>query len=282
MMFKRVAVTLDRTESAWHALPVAVDLADRLGAPLELVHVTHHPGAVQEARADLEAGWLHRHPLISPPKMTVCVESGSTAGTLSDFVAEVPGTLLVMDTSGRGRSEIALGSVTLDVLAATHGPVVAVGHHQAEALGDELVIPIDGSEFSETAVALGAAMAAALGARPWVVTNVERAVPGLGDALESNEPHRMADRVAELTGQEAEFEVLHGAHSGAAVAEFAASIKARMIVCSSHGRTGWARLALGSVGSQIVRHSPCPVTLVRPPALPAIRNDDITVSTTTR
>jgi nucleotide-binding universal stress UspA family protein len=280
MMFNRVLLALDRTASAWRALPAAEDLSARIGAPLELVHVTDHQWTTQDARADLEAGWIHRRAGSAPPRVAVLVEYGSTVHTLARHAAEVPGTLLVMATSGHGRSEVVLGSVTLDVLAATHGPIVAVGHHADVDLGDELVIPVDGSPHSAVAVTLGAAMASTLGLRPWVVTNVEEAGWRLDDVQESNEPHHMAERVAALTGQEAEYEVLHGKHSGAAVADFARSIGARMIVCSSHGRTGWGRLALGSVGAEIVRRARCPVTLIRPAALPSVRGGEITAMTT--
>ena len=278
MMFHRVLLALDRNGSAWRAVPTAADLADRLGAPLELIHVAQYPWDVQDARAEIEAGWRERQ-LSSAPTISTYAKSTSTANTIAQHMADVPGTLLVMDSYGRGRSAAALGSVSLDVLAATHGPLVAVGHHVVDAHRDELVIPVDGSTHTDAAVMLGAAMATVLGARPWVVTNLAEPGPGGGDVLDVNEPHHLAQRIAALTGHEAEFEVLHGRHSGAAVAEFARSIGARMIVCSSHGRTGWDRLALGSVSAEIVRHAPCPVTLVRPPTRPAIRHDEIALMT---
>jgi nucleotide-binding universal stress UspA family protein len=280
MMFNRVLLAIDRTTSSWRALPVAEDLADRIGAPLELVHVTDHPWTMQDARADLEAGWRRHHASDIAPTMTVLVKDGSIAHRLSAHTSGVPGTLLVMDTRGRGRSQAVLGSVTLDVLTTTRGPLVAVGHEHRHDTADELVIPVDGSPCSEAAVMLGAALAVTLGARPWVVTNVEPIESSSGDVLDSNEPRRLARRIAAVTGERAEYEVLHSAHSGAAVADFARSVRARMIVCSTHGRTGWARLALGSVGAEIVRHAPCPVTLIRPAALAAEHNDEIAAMTT--
>lgn len=39
----------------------------------------------------------------------------------------------------------------------------------------------------------------------------------------------------------------------------AADQRADLIVMSTHGRTGWRRLVLGSVAEQVVRHAPCPV-----------------------
>ena len=278
MMFNRILLALDRTAAAWRALPAAEDLAERLGSPLELVNVTDHPWTIQEARAALEQQWGRHRSSTAPPTITVLVKEGSTAHTLGVHTVGEPGTLLVMGSHGHGLSKVGLGSVTLDVLAASHGPVVAVGHHTVDTHRDELVIPVDGSPYSEAAITLGATMASALGARAWVVTNVEQSARVEGDVLESASPRHLADRVSALTGQEAEFEVLHGANSGTAVADFARSLGARMIVCSTHGRTGLAWLALGSVGAEIVRRAPCPVTLVRPPELAAAHSKGITAT----
>lgn len=45
----------------------------------------------------------------------------------------------------------------------------------------------------------------------------------------------------------------------------AAQLKtANMIVMGTHGRTGLARIVMGSVAEQVVRRAPCPVVTVRP------------------
>ena len=40
-----------------------------------------------------------------------------------------------------------------------------------------------------------------------------------------------------------------------------------LIVLGTHGRTGLARLLMGSVAEQVVRRAPCPVLIVKDPAL---------------
>jgi universal stress protein A len=42
--------------------------------------------------------------------------------------------------------------------------------------------------------------------------------------------------------------------------------KADLIVVGSHGRSGMAKLLLGSVAAHVVSHAPCSVLVVRPPA----------------
>jgi nucleotide-binding universal stress UspA family protein len=39
-----------------------------------------------------------------------------------------------------------------------------------------------------------------------------------------------------------------------------------LVVMGTHGRTGLARVALGSIAERIVRHSTCPVLTVRAPS----------------
>ncbi len=49
----------------------------------------------------------------------------------------------------------------------------------------------------------------------------------------------------------------------------AQDLKADLIVLGTHGRTGLARLLMGSVAEQVVRRAPCPVLTVRTQALQA-------------
>ena len=47
------------------------------------------------------------------------------------------------------------------------------------------------------------------------------------------------------------------------VVDYAADAHAELIVVTSHGRTGLARIALGSVAERIVRHASCGVLVLR-------------------
>lgn len=46
----------------------------------------------------------------------------------------------------------------------------------------------------------------------------------------------------------------------------AESLKVDLVVVATHGRTGLARMALGSVAEAVVRSAPCSVLVVRPDA----------------
>jgi len=51
---------------------------------------------------------------------------------------------------------------------------------------------------------------------------------------------------------------------GGTVCRVAGELKVDVIVVGSHGRGAIARILLGSVSEQVVRHAPCPVLVVRP------------------
>ncbi len=48
------------------------------------------------------------------------------------------------------------------------------------------------------------------------------------------------------------------------IMQMASNLRADLIVVGTAGRTGIARMALGSVAEQVVRHAGCPVLVVRP------------------
>ena len=57
-------------------------------------------------------------------------------------------------------------------------------------------------------------------------------------------------------------EIAHG-EPAAKIAEYAANIGADLIVMPSHGRTGIAHMLIGSVTERTIRHSKCPVLVLR-------------------
>lgn len=66
----------------------------------------------------------------------------------------------------------------------------------------------------------------------------------------------------DLAGLKSDYAVLEGSpfHE---IAEAAKEFAAGMIVMGSHGYTGLKRVLLGSTAERVVRHSPCPVLVVR-------------------
>ena len=50
------------------------------------------------------------------------------------------------------------------------------------------------------------------------------------------------------------------------ITAFSKKVNADLIVMATHGRSGLGRVVIGSVAESVLRHSPCPVLLIRPHA----------------
>ena len=268
-MFNRIIVPTDGSDYSWRAVAVGEALARQFSAELELLEIVTHAADVKRAE-QLTRDRLAATPLAVPAGVCARVLERSVGATIAHYVMSIDGGLTVMSTFGRGRTEAILGSVAVDVLREMHDPVVLVGPRADTKRADyrgELVVPVDGSDRSETTLSLAAAWGLGTGARPWIVEVLDPDQVHVPDVLESSYPARLARELGRESHQDVQYEVLHSKHPGNAIGEFAESIGASLIVASTHGRTGLARLALGSIAMEIVRHAPCPVVLNRPATL---------------
>ncbi|MDW8352265.1 MAG: universal stress protein [Anaerolineae bacterium] len=140
----------------------------------------------------------------------------------------------------------------------------------------KILVPLDGSSFSEEALPHARELAAC-GDAEIILARVDEAYeppPGVfvpatampeavqlsaGEYLE-----QLASRL-HIAGFKVNSAVLDGKVADALL-KFAKSEGVDLIVMSTHGRTGLSRLLMGSVAEQIVHGAHCPVLLVRPEA----------------
>lgn len=132
--------------------------------------------------------------------------------------------------------------------------------------------PTDFSEHSEAAFRLACALARDYNAR-LIVVHVNTS-PTLFEELpvwpEEAEEVRTALRaqLSELQPTDPKIRIEYRLEEGHAVTEIlrlAAQEKCNLIVMGTHGRTSFARLALGSVVESVQRKAPCPVLSVKLP-----------------
>lgn len=269
-MFQQVIVPVDGSRRSWAAARVGAVIADACDARLELVSVVFDEHERDFVRNEVRADLAVEGPLEVEPSVTVIVAAppeGSVGAVVARHAESVDGGVVVMSSTGRGRTAAMLGSVADDVLRAMFGPIIVVGPHAEplESLAGDLMVPVDGSEFSETSLPLAASWGIALGATPWIVEVLtERMDPGT-DVLESSYAHRLARDLQTQSHHDVEFDVLHGADPATAIAEFADRNGAMFVVMSTHGRSGLRRLTLGSTAASVVHRATCPVVLHRPP-----------------
>jgi nucleotide-binding universal stress UspA family protein len=272
VMFQRIVVPVDGSDFSWRAIGPARALSARWDTPIVVVEVVSLPDdrGLAEQYLHERLGALD----IGDDDVTVEVVTmgDDIPSTIANYVDTTDGGLVVMSSVGRGRTAAVIGSVAEELLGALFGPVVVVGPHSWTERGDlarPLIVTVDGSDTSEAALPLAAAWGIGLGARPWVVSVTDPDDRDSGDVSASAYPARLAHHLAADSHHPVEFEVLHHEHPAIAVSDYARDVDAVMIVCSTHGRTGFRRIAAGSVAMGIVRHAPCPVVLYRPPHLSA-------------
>ena len=135
---------------------------------------------------------------------------------------------------------------------------------------DTIVLATDGSEPARHARATAAVLARSLAAHVLVVAVVE---PELFDAAPDQELvdsmetylHGVVHEEAaalEAEGVPARGRVACGARAWRTIIDVAVEDRADLIVMGSHGRTGFARAAMGSVAAAVVEHSTLPVVVV--------------------
>ncbi|HKQ56979.1 MAG TPA: universal stress protein [Candidatus Eisenbacteria bacterium] len=144
----------------------------------------------------------------------------------------------------------------------------------------KIVIGVDDSPHSRAAVEWVRGMAWPAGSSMVVVSVVKPAVPVYADVYVPAPTHiqqmsddmmrfhqeiaSAAERELRNTGLATEARVLIG-DPRTELVETARAVGAGLVVVGSHGRTGLARLLMGSVASHVVAHAPCSVMVVKLP-----------------
>ncbi len=301
-MYRSLLVPLDRSPFAEQALPLALGIARRANARLDLVAV-HASYALKDPHAcwapfdhALDARWKQdeqrylnatadRVTSVAPAAVTTDVLPGSDA--LPELVAEhllervrVRQTdLIVMATHARKPTDrFTLGSVADELIRRADVPVLLVrpGGPTPETIPgpvlDNILIPLDGSPLAEQVLGPALDLARLMQARCHllrVVPPASSAHQGAGGQSEKADAQAYLRRVAEgLQGQglEVRTEVITARHAPAAevILGAAEGLEINLIALATHGTGGVKRLLVGSVADKLVRLAECPVLVYRP------------------
>jgi nucleotide-binding universal stress UspA family protein len=140
-----------------------------------------------------------------------------------------------------------------------------------------ILFPTDLSDYNATALAYASVLASESGAKLHILhvddlQDISADLVEFGYAyptpLDDNDRAKVQEALREVTptlGHVAfEHHYLRGAPARE-ILEFAKSKDVDLIVMASHGRTGLARLVMGSVAEEVTRKAPCPVLIVKQP-----------------
>lgn len=207
------------------------------------------------------------------------VRQGEPYRIIIDYAETHDIDLITMPTHGRqGLERLLLGSTTERVVRRSDTPILTIQPDAADELQypyDDILVPTDGSDCANQALALGVDVVNAEEATLHLLSVI--ALASLGVDVRSDIQQSMLEESAtELLDEAAEFATNAGVESVSKTIEHAPSISEAirsyitdhdvdLVVVGTHGRTGFDRYMLGSVTESLVRTSPIPVLTVREP-----------------
>ena len=130
-----------------------------------------------------------------------------------------------------------------------------------------ILVPTDFSAPSEAALAYGRGLATQFDAALHLMHVAEnpflRAVAIDRRALEEAAARRLQERLTEAERRRGSVAIVEQSDEPAnEILRYAESVNIELIVMGTHGRTGLARVVVGSVAEAVVRAAPCPVLTV--------------------
>ena len=290
-MLRTIFVPLDGSPLAEHALPFATRLAEVTSARLVLcrivpVRIIEPPAddlaLAHEARTYMEgvAGPL----TAAGRRVETITQWGDPAACIVDEVQSQQADIVVMATHGRsGPGRWVYGSVADAVLRAAPVPVVlvppAVKQLWPSGHLDRIVVPLDGSSLSEAALGPAQELARKLDSEIVLVSIVPfppYSVYDNGAAMSVFEPEAELAESERYLKDFASRAISEGIQVRTytelqqpvvAIANVADQEQAGLIVMATHGRSGLARLVLGSVATGTLQRTRVPLMLVGPGVL---------------
>jgi nucleotide-binding universal stress UspA family protein len=277
-MLGTILVPLDGSPLAESALPIASALARRCGARLALVRAAYYDSQLADVAGDHLRGVGEAEVYLNQ-----LLERLTAQGLAAE--AEVPygdagpadwilsesesrdAQLVIMATHDRegvdrlfhrgvGHAVVEESKVPV-MLVHSSDPVLA---QRFEAEHPVLAVPLDGSELSESVLPVATSLAQAIQGELLLVTVVESA-GDLGEGYLDEVCGRIDPAGPRVTG------VVRAGDAAQEISATADEHGVAAVVMATHGRTGLARLALGSVAEGVVHRSTVPAVLLRPEAL---------------
>lgn len=303
---RRVLVPLDGTDLAASILPDAMRLAGPGGEIILLVDVAQTARASRDHRPDVGT-WNDCVDEYLRPHAEEIESHGVRAAThkvwisdptwvIADMAGYLKADMIACSTHGRtpfGR--LVRGGTAWHVVAHSQVPVL-LRHVDPEMRADvhagrpHIMVPLDGSAYAEKALPLAVALTKERGARLTLARVATTGLPewglstpggvgafGLSYADEVAADRCYLEQVAAALPVDAHAHVLEGSPITAALADFVHSDGVTDVVMTTHGRTGLARVIVGSVADSLVHTLSCPIILV--PALAAAHVTPLRTST---
>ena len=260
MMPKTVIVPLDGSQFAERAIPVARAFATQTEGHIALL------SARWDDKPSETLSYLQRTGEAEGPAEIMFVRDRHAPEAIT-LAQENHDRIVCMTSHGRGALRWSvLGSVAEDVIREARHPVLLVGRHCKTDWPHGFrtaVVCVDGFSAADPIVPIATEWAKALQLDVHVVLVIHPL-----DVEGATVPDKTVETiVAHFREQDvtARGVVLRSRLIAGEIADYAATVPDALVMMSSHSRTGFERLALGSVAMGTVAMSPSPVLVVSNP-----------------
>jgi nucleotide-binding universal stress UspA family protein len=247
-VFRSIVVPLDLDVVGDRALPIAGSLARLGGLPIELLTIE---SPHMESFVDVcELGRRVKTNALGPHSINVLYDDDA-GRAITRYVASRKDALIVMGSTAKGPlREHAFGSVSENVLANAHRPVLIVGPHVDKfdvTKTPSLVVGVDDSDAADAALPVIESWQRTFGGGVVRVVEVAplavgadatlKELPNSASALrvEPDRAHHFARLLADR-GVGATWEILYGADPAAQLDDLAADLSNAVVVATT---TGW-------------------------------------------
>jgi len=267
--FRRIVATFDGSEPSEEAFAAMMPLirADQPEVAVLYVHPApamsyFPPPRLAEACERLRAEGVDAH---------LTIREGDPVEEILTYVKQREPDLLVMETEGRtGLRRLAQRSVAEEVLHQVDVPVLLVRPGAAKRSWNRMMVALDGSSRSEEILQDVIPLARRLHSSVELVRVALPSIPvwaaaeAAGGPREEDPTPYLREVQARLLeeGIEARLHAPHG-RAAAALLERARDSDASLICLTTHGRSGFERVLLGSTAEEVVHHASCPVLVRR-------------------
>jgi nucleotide-binding universal stress UspA family protein len=225
-------------------------------------------------RAQLDATYETARTL--HPELTIIPELIDDSASSALIEASHEADAVVIGAHGaRGFSNLVAGSTTMNVSTHAHCTVVALPSNEEQAFdGSGIVVGVDGSAISETAIAYAFREAAETGQRltavhawtdPLTPTALGTAIPALydHDIYSRDQDILLAESLAGWAEKYPDVSVTRRVvHEQPVRALAGAADNARLLVVGCRGRSALRSMLLGSVSHGVLHLATCPVAVV--------------------
>jgi nucleotide-binding universal stress UspA family protein len=284
--YQKILVPLDGSDAAEFAIPYAADLARKYDAELILLTIAYFAASEPAGQESFfQSGIRREHVIGRRDRLRAegiraedrVIEQNNPPNTIFNFVASEQISAVVMSIQGRtGMVRWLFGNNLERALNSLPVPLLLVRPSY-----EKIVVPLDGSRWSESAIPQAAEVARAHNAELILLHVYQSPSSSYTDQLALAGQQYMADRQYEQMreqlvslrnglrrqGLRAREQIIRSHNPAQAICEFVeAEEGVSMVVMSTHGRTGLARWLVGSVAQNVMKNVRCPVKLVTPDA----------------